>query len=165
MVFRRGAPITTIKHVVDSEGAITSTVSINTIAFTRNVRADPFNPVDVITGSKVSSFFISLFIIGSTGAPVVGAQNWYINKRHDGQQTAFPDPGSTGISSVRNQIFHEEKGLTGSGDGTAMVFKGVIKVPKSMQRMREGDAFDVRILNNGVDSAQFCLKAIYKEWT
>ncbi len=152
---------------MDSEGILTAqTTSINTIAFVRNVRQDPFQPVDVLVGSKITSVFVSLFILGDTGAPIVGSLNWYIDKRHDGQQTSFPDPGETGVSSVRNQIFHEEKGLAGSGDGTPMAFKGVIRVPKGMQRMREGDALDIRIkVNSATDDAQFCLKVIYKEWT
>ncbi len=164
--FRRGAPITTVKHVVDSEGSLVAgTVSINAIAFARNVRQDPYQPVDVLTGSKITSVYISLFIIGDTGAPIVGSLNWYIDKRHQGQSTDFPDPGNTGVSMLRNQIFHEEKGLAGSGDGTPMAFKGVIRIPRGMQRMREGDALDIRILTNAVGGAQFCLKVIYKEWT
>ncbi len=116
-------------------------------------------------GSKVSSLYLSIFIIGSTGAPIDGSINWYIAKQRDGQAAgAFPTPGNTGLSSVRNQIFHEEKGLSGSGDGTPMVFKGVIVIPKVFQRIRQGDQMFIRIRINGTVGATFCIKAIYKSY-
>ncbi len=168
MPFRRTfskRPINSTKHVLDFEGGLTSTKSVNTVLLGVPSRKDPFVPGDVPFGSRVSSVFISLFIIGATGAPVTGSQNWYIAKLRSGQTSGnFPDPGVTGVSTVRNQIFHEEKGLVGSGDGTAMAFKGVIKIPKSMQRVREGDQLHVAILNNSADSATFCLKVIYKSY-
>ncbi len=126
-----------------------------------------FNPTEVVVGSKINGFFLSIFIIGSTGAPIVGAQDWYIGKSHSGQTgaTLFPAPGSTGASAFRNQIIHEEKGLVGSGDGTAMAFKGVIVVPKGMRRMREGDEWFINLRNNDAGtSSQFCVKAIYKSF-
>ncbi len=163
---RLGSQIHSIKHVVDTEGGLLAGVnSDNVITNALNQRRDPFQPIDVETGDQVNGFFVSLFVIGSTGAPVVGSINWYIAKVRNGQNfgSAFPDAGNTGTSNVRNQIFHEEKGLAGSGDGTPMAFKGVIVVPKNMRRQREGDQFVIRITS--VDDAQFCLKVIYKSFS
>ncbi len=169
MGFRnRGRSRSSVKHVVDSEGtAVSGTNSQTPIGTVITTRSAVFNPVELITGEHVYGFFLSIFLIGTTGAPVNGAANWYIAKRRDGQEIIgdFPAPGSTGASKVRNQIFHEEKGLIGSGDGTAMAFKGVVKVPKGMQRCREGDEFFIRIRMTGTDDSQFCIKAIYKSFT
>ncbi len=122
-------------------------------------------PSEVMVGAKINGFFISYFLIGGTGAPVGGSQNWYIAQRHSEQSNAsFPDPGETGTSLLRNQIIHEEKGLVGSGDGTAMAFKGVIVVPRGMRRMREGDDWLLVAKNNSTDSVNFCLKSIYKSF-
>ncbi len=171
MPFRRtrgpGGIIQRVKHVVDSEGGLVAvTDSINQLAITVNQRATTFSPTEVLLGSTVNGFFISLFVIGASGAGLPGAQNWYIAKRRSGQAfTDFPNPGNTGTSQVRNQIFHEEKGLAGSADGTPMAFKGVIAVPKGMRRMREGDEFFINIRNNSsTEGANFCLKAIYNEF-
>ncbi len=176
MVFRRrgsrmGTQIHSIKHVVDSQGALAGAgQSVNEIATAVVTRSAVFNPAEVEVGETVNGFFISLFVLGATGAGLDGAIDWYISKSRAGQTYGgggtFPQPGATGVSSVRNQIFHEEKGLAGSADGTAMVFKGVIVVPKSMRRMREGDTFTIVIRSlDATNNANFCIKAIYKSFS
>ncbi len=166
--FRRSlSPINSIKHVVDTFGDLAGGVISSTPICTAVPNADPslFVPGDVRVGATVNGFFISLFIIGATGSPQNGPLDWYIIKQHEGQGASLPAPGQTGVSKIRNQIFHEEKGLSGSGDGTAMAFKGVIAVPKSMRRMREGDRFLIQIRSeDSTQDAQFCLKAIYKSY-
>ncbi len=170
MVFRQRSqamrPVNSIKHILDVEGALTGGIGSTSLICTAvpNVDTAVFQPGDVRVGSTVNGFFLSVFIIGATGAPVNGSANWYIAKRHSGQ--TLPAAGATGTSDVRNQIIHEEKGLIGSGDGTAMAFKGVIKVPKGIRRMREGDAWaiSIRMPSQGADDAQFCIKAIYKSY-
>ena len=164
---RMGTQIHSIKHVVDTSGGLTSTPSINVIATGVTTRNATFDPTEVEVGETVNGFFISIYIIGSTGSGLTGPLDWYIAKSRSGQviATVFPDPGNTGVSSVRNQIFHEEKGLAGSEDGTPMVFKGVIVVPKGMRRMRDNDAFFISLKANGADIPNFCVKAIYKSFS
>ncbi len=170
MPFRRRSsliPVNSIKHVVDvvgtSTGAAISTSPIADAVVTRSV---PFQPQEVVIGRKINAFFVSAFFIGDTGQPVSGSVNWYIAKLHSGQSASTPQPGATGTSELRNQIIHEEKGLVGSGDGTAMAFKGVIVVPRGMRRMREGDSwvFVNRMQGGTQDDTQFCLKTIYKSF-
>ncbi len=160
-------PVNSIKHIIDSEGALSGANASNTpIASAVTSLATTFNPVEVRVGSKINAFFISLFVIGATGAPLTQSINWFIWKEHEGQALSAPSPGATGISKVRNQIIHEEKGLAGSGDGTPMAFKGVIVVPRGMRRMREGDIWNIRL--NSLDAtvdATFCIKAIYKSFS
>ncbi len=173
MVFRRrgnrlGTQIHSIKHVIDATGALVQGAGIVSVPLATAVisRQTPFQPVEVEVGETVNGFFISIFIIGSSGADVEGSQDWLIVKTRSGQ--ADPVPGLTGVSDIRNQIFHEEKGLVASGDGTPMVFKGVIVVPKSMRRMREGDKINIVLLNRSQTASndtQFCLKAIYKSFS
>ncbi len=170
MVFRRRSqgirPVNRIKHVVDSSGGLTSTSSVNALADTVTVLTDPFNPVEVELGSTINGMFISIYVIGSTGAPLEGPIDWYIGKGRASQTALnqFPDPGVTGTFDIRNQIFHEEKGLSGSGDGTPMVFKGVIAIPKGMRRMRSGDSIFIKIKCTGADVCNFCIKAIYNSY-
>ncbi len=172
MVFRRnsrlGNKINRIKHVIDSEGVLAGGVnSINNIANSVTARAGVFNPVEVEVGATINAFYVTLFVIGATGAPLNGAIQWYIAKQRSGQNSTadFPDPNNVGVSNLRNQIFHQEKGLAGSGDGTAMVFKGVIVVPKGMRRQRDGDQFFIK-LNSGdtTNDATFCIQVHYNEF-
>ncbi len=171
MPFHRRAPsvIQSFKHIVDSEGSLSAAaVSTNGICFTVTTKNATLNPIEVTTGEKVNAIFISLFLIGATGAGNTGSLNWYIAKKHFGQNTVsdFPDPGQTGVSPLRNQIIHEEKGLAGSLDGTPMAFKGVIVIPRGMRRMREDDEFFIKIKStDATTDSQFCLKAIYKSFS
>jgi len=169
MPFRRTdsrRPVNSIKHILDSEGQLSGgTLSRNDICVAvPNVDTSTFKPGDVRVGATVNAFFLSIFMLGATGGGAQGSLNWYIIKLHFGQ--SVPNPAGTGVSEVRNQIIHEEKGLAGSADGTPMAFRGVIKVPRGMRRMREGDAWAVvlRAPSQGATDVEFCVKAIYKSF-
>ncbi len=168
MPFRRrgslGNQIHSVKHIVDASGGSTSTQSVTEFAKTVNVPSASFDPIEIELGENINGFFISVFVIGSTGAPLSGPIDWYIIKTRTGQ-TVVPDPATTGISGLRSQIIHEEKGLSGSGDGTPMVFKGVIVIPKGMRRMRQGDSWKFVLISSSTDTNNFCFKAIYKSFS
>ncbi len=155
----------TTKHIIDSEGALAGGVTSATPIAQTVPNLDPttFKPGDVRIGAKIHGFFFSVFVIGATGAPLTASIDWYVWKAHEGQTA--PTPTTTGTSKVRNQIIHEEKGLAGSGDGTPMAFKGVIVVPKSMRRMREGDRWEIRLRSgDATNNATFCIKVIFKSF-
>ncbi len=172
MPFRRFSrrslnPVNSIKHVIDTNGTLVqagTVVSVSFIVAVPNVDTTTFKPGDVRVGAKVNGVFFSIFNIGQSGAPVNFPIDWFIIKLHEGQTA--PVPGQTGTSKLRNQIIHEEKGLVGSGDGTAMAFKGVIAIPRGMRRMREGDSFEFhsRVGGGGTSDVTFCFKAIYKSF-
>ncbi len=165
---RLGTQIHSVKHVVDSNGALTGTIqSFSVVGNAVVVRNAVFNPTEIVVGETINAFFIELFILGATGSTPTQPQEWYIAKIRGGQTTAdLPAANEVGTSELRNQIFHMEKGLTASGDGTPMVFKGVIVVPRSMRRTREGDQFviGIRNLDATVDS-NFCILTIYKSFS
>ncbi len=167
--FRRSRnPIQSVKHVVDVEGALSGgTTSDVPLSATVESRATPFNPIECVIGETVNGIFLSIFIIGATGAGQAGSLNWYIGKSRAGQTIAsFPAPALTGASDLRNQIFHEEKGLAGSADGTPMAFKGVVVIPRGMRRMRSGDQFFVKLrATDNINDVNFCVKAIYKSFS
>ncbi len=172
MVFRRrsnkGMVINSLKHIVDSEGGLPGGgANSNTpIATAVDVASSPFNPGDCVIGSKLTSFFLSIFIIGDSGGGVAGSQNWALTKIYQGQTAAdIPAANNLGPNGIRNQIIHTEKGLVGSADGTAMAFKGVIKVPKGFQTMRQGDQWIVSIFNaDAMAQTNFCIRAIFKSY-
>jgi len=148
---------------VDTTGALTSTSSNNAVATAvPNLDPDTFAPAEVRVGSTINGFFIIVNVIG--GATVTGAIDWYIVQQRTGQAASIPTPGATGGSQIRNQIIHEEKGVPGTAAGTPHIFKGVIVVPKSMRRVREGDSWRVLLKTTSPDVGVFCLKAIYKSF-
>ncbi len=171
VVFRRRSsalrPVNRIKHVLDVEGTLLQSGAVVTVplATVVAVRTDPINPVEVEVGSTVNGFFLSVFVVGATGAPLgTTSVNWLIGKKHSGQ--SLPAPTTVGTSDLRNQIVHEEKGLAGSGDGTPMAFKGVVGVPRGMRRNRSGDQWELKLslTASATADAVFCVKAIYNSY-
>ncbi len=164
-----GTQIHSIKHIIDSEGALSGTLgSVNVLANAVVTRNSTFNPVEVEVGETINAMFISVFAIGATGAGQDGSINWYIAKARSGQDPSseFPVASAVGVSPLRSQVFHQEKGLAGSADGTPMAFKGVIAIPRGMRRMREGDQIFIIIQStDGVNDVNFCIRSIYKSFS
>ncbi len=168
MVYRRGLalrPINSIKKVIDSVGAtVASTVSTTVLADATDGTAwvDAGN-TSVPQGCHIKSIFISIYIqldesIGVSN-PII---DLYIAKS-PGDDLTFPEPGATGGDDNRRWIIHEEKGLSSdiAQGGLPMIFKGVIKIPRKMQRMGRNDALFLKILTEN-HKAFFCVKCIYK---
>ncbi len=165
--FRRGNslnPVNSIKHVLDAGGGLTSTSSNVPIATAVANVGTTFVPGDIRVGATINGLFLTVNIIGATGQGVTGPVDWYIIKLHSGQAGVLPTPGNTGISTIRNQIIHEEKGVPGSADGTPHIFKGVVVIPRGMRRMREGDTINVVLKMTDPDAGTFCVKSIYKSF-
>ncbi len=155
-------PVNSTKKVVDTEGSLVdATDSVSVFMVGENQPVTPGVAI-VPNGARINGIYVSVFLLGDTGAGAVGSLNWYIACRRSAQSavTDFPSPGATGDSDVRNQIIHEEKGLAGSLDGTPMVFKGVIAIPRQYRRVRAGDNWFIKI--KGLTGYQFCFKTIYK---
>ncbi len=171
MPFRRrsrlGTQVHSTKHVIDSDGTLLATGVQSAVPIGATVvqRSGTFNPGEIELGHTVNGMFVSVFVIGATGAPIGASVNWYIIKTRSGQVT-LPQPDAVGTSEIRSQVFHQEKGLAGSGDGTAMAFKGVIVIPKAMRRAREGDQFFIVLSLNdaATGDANFCVRVIYKSF-
>ncbi len=160
-----GTIVNSRKHVVDVEGAWTDAVSASVILVAVNRFGASISPTEVEVGNKVNGIFLSIYAIGSSGAPISGPIDWHVFLERAGQASAAPTPGNVGISEIRNQVIHEEKGLSGSGDGTPMVFKGVIAIPKGFRRIRDGDQWSIRAQVNTGDTVNFCIKCIYKSFS
>ncbi len=158
---RLGTIINSVKNIVDTTqltvaaATVTSTIVIDTV----NDYVGGANEVPI--GAKV--FGIYLFYQIQQQA-VNSNVDWYIVKS-PGDQLTLPIPGATGGNVNRKWILHEEKGIPGpSNNGSPpLTFRGVIKLPKHMQRMGEGDR--IRIQSRGAAAYDFCFKAIYKFYT
>ncbi len=128
----------------------------------------------VPTGSKVSSFYMSLFAYGEGGevANEVPLLDWYVIHNPGGAWAStfdadnLPTPGTTGVHKNKRHIIHEEKGLTGGGDaslaGVPMVFKGVIRIPRGMQRVAQDDILQICARTNF--ATKICVKTLYKHY-
>ncbi len=168
------APIVSIKNVFDASNVLVAGANTTIAQFADAVdSATLADPNGVEKGSKIYSFFLTIYIYSEGGelATEVPLVDWYVCKDPGTlmqtigfSATGFPTPGATGTHLNKRFIFHEEKGLAGGGDaslsGVPMVFKGVLKVPKGYQTMRIGDRLTLNIRSNF--AAKVCTKVIYK---
>ncbi len=168
-------PIDSVKHIVDSQTIFPAVTSTVMQPVTDGVDAYSLADVNgVPTGSKVFSFYLSFFLISEGGevANEVPVVDWYvIHNPGDAWGTTFdannlPTPGATGAHKNKRHIIHEEKGLTGGGDaslsGVPMIFKGVIRIPRGMQRVGQDDT--IQICGRANFATKFCIKTIYKHY-
>lgn len=161
--FRRVTPFTgrsSYKNVIDTAGSLAAnTDSVTTVAAV----VDPVN-LDTLsnempTNGRLSAIFYTLYVYSASS--VIGLVNVYWYKRLAGDPPGTgPTPGSSGSSDLKRFIIHEEKGLSGGPDGTAMIVKGVLKLPKKLSLFSSGENLDM-VLRSDV-TGQFCAKHIYR---
>lgn len=166
-------PVNSRKNIVDLSTVLPATT--NTVFDNVCVGVDQADLAvadEVTTGSRINSFYMSIFIISEGGevANEVPLVDWYLIKDNGGNfgttfdSTNLPTPGATGTNLNKRHIIHEEKGLTGGGDaslaGVPMIFKGVIRVPRHMQRIGVGDR--IRLCMRANFASKVCSKFIYK---
>ncbi len=168
--------ISSVKNVVDLSSTLVATTNtlLSTIIVGRDVTDRGTNPFEVDRGSKVFGFYRSLFFAQdvNAAAAAIPLLDWYCLVDKGGNLSGsaptfgngvrdLPIPGSTGTASNVNKVIHEEKGLIGEkNDGSKMVFQGVIRIPRGMQKINVDDR--VVIVARANDEAIFCLKCIYK---
>ncbi len=180
--FRRGMglrPIDSSKNVVDLSSVLVATTNtvIQDLIEGVNLANRENRPNEVTRGRTVKGFFLSLFFASDENTPSPGSiplLDWYCIVDRGGVLSKavptfgntnedYPIPGATGTAVNVNKIIHEEKGLIGEkNDGSKMVFQGVIRIPRGMQKINAGDK--ITIIGRANDEAVFCLKCIYKSY-
>ncbi len=169
-------PINSTKNVVDASGALVALTDTIIITPVKGVAANQVTTGElnnVVRGAKVNGIYLSLFFAADTNAAAaeVPLLDWYIiyNKNGMINSTSFsgtdpqvyPTAGGMGNNTNRSAVLHQEKGLIGEkNDGSKMVFTGVIRIPRGMQRIGEKTTIDVVARAN--QTGVFCAQSIYK---
>jgi len=114
------------------------------------------NDPDVPVGSRVTRVLI-IYQVGNLVNSVIGV-NWCLQLRRSGQ--GFINPRDIGTSDLRNTVIKSGFLFVGQNQNTGFVKS--IKIPKMMQRVRQGDTWTL-IRKSGV-GAVFTdgFKCIYK---
>ncbi len=169
MVFRRFnrgnylRPINRIKHVVDQQFATPLNVALDhTIAFASDT-PDLATAAEVETGSTIRSFFTTIEV-NNTGTTGVLANCYAMWFKNPGGNLTFPNPNAVGINDNKKYVFHQEMIMLQMVDNSnpRTLFKGVLKLPRHMQRMAPNDLIQVRIFSPGVEITG-CIQDHYKE--
>ncbi len=165
MVFRRnnrlGNIINSTKNVVENQGNIVATTNSEQQLISVADNYSGASTTETATGSKIFGVFVTIYLYNNADQ-VAGSLDWYYAVRRGATTFAdFPAPNAVGLSNLRNQILHQEKGLAGTiSSGAPMVFKGVIRIPRQYQRLREGDIHFISFRSS--QAGKFCIRAIYK---
>ncbi len=161
-------PIHSIKHVVDLQGGnIGDTPS--TVNLVATVDAPVVtNPTEVETGSRVNSLFLNVQVL-STAQTVLNNLYFmiYKNAGNNIPLSNIPEANKVGSSDFKTKVFHQEMSmLSDAADSIPItMFKGVLKIPRHMQRMGINDRIDLQIFTETVSNTQdFCIQSIYKEY-
>jgi len=165
-------PITSIKHVVDTNGGITGAIQSITDVMRAIDNPDYLtNPNDINTGAVMKWIFLNVQIIQKVAAG--GVDNIYLAVyKNVGNNTALLANGDAiGASDRKRFVIHQEMVMTGNVLTAAAavpktLFKGVLRIPKSLQRFGLEDRLQVIISHRTGEASQqsnFCLQCIYKE--
>ncbi len=170
MVFRRSLassirPVHRIKHVVDTQFALTpgttgTTVLVNTVD--APVLA---NQSDVETGSKINGIYLVVEVTRTGTTSDVLPNVYMLVAKNPGGNLTLPAPNVVGINDNKRYVIHQEmimlQGFNASNPRT--LFKGVIVLPRGYRRMGPNDQLTLLTLSPGVNIS-VCVQSHYKEF-
>ncbi len=155
-------PVNTKKHVIDSQGGLVIDTPA-TVTIADAVDAPTLaSPPQVIVGSYVRSFFMNVQVATTSTAAL--ANVYLIVYKNPSNALTLPNGNVVGSSDVKKIIFHQEM-IMAEKNTTAIprtLFKGVLRVPRHMQRMGQDDRIEIQLYAPGT-TWDFCVQAIYKE--
>ncbi len=175
MVFRRFQPslhpVRSIKHVVDTSGAITGATA--TITDVVDVVADPPDGTSnaCASGSTIHGIFLNVQV-----TPVIAAGGvdriYMMVYKNNGANTTPPAVDAVGVSDNRRWVIHQEmlmlqSGITDNSLIPRTLFKGVIKFPRNYKRNGIDDKWQVIIghaTGEVTQKSNWCIECIYKEF-
>ncbi len=168
MAFRRRTrnllrPVQRIKHVVDSQVAVTANAAQD-FTLINTVDAPVIGNVsDVLTGSTVNGIFLIVEVNATSSAALPNA--YVAVMKNPGGNLTLPNPNVVGSNDNKKYVIHQEmvmlQGQTGSNPRT--LFKGVIVIPRGYKRNGPNDQLILRFLAPGIN-AQVCVQCHYKEF-
>ncbi len=157
-------PVNTIKHVIDIQGGLILAVQdILTIADAHDGYPTLSQGDKVTFGSYVKSFFLNVQVAATSTAAIA---NIYmaVFKNPGNNISPLPNANVIGTSDTKKIFFHQEMIMT-EKNTTAFprtLFKGVLKVPRHMQRMGPDDKLGLILFAPGTNY-DYCIQCIYKE--
>ncbi len=171
MVFRKSRsglrPINSRKNIIDIQGGLVAgTQALNAIIDTED------NPAlaqtnEVRTGAKVNSLFLNIQVAAIGTAALANVYMMiYKNAGNNIAAANIPNANVVGASDFKKMVFHQEMTMT-EKNTTAIprtLFKGVLKIPRHMQRFGYDDIIIIALFSPGVDF-EYCIQAIYKDYT
>ncbi len=150
-----------VKFIVDQAGASESSglVAITIAKGVDNIvmGQTTVSSVDVPTGSKIVQFDIRMPKV-SLASGASNFINWSIQRTRSGQSVV--NPATMGGNPLRRNVMLS--GLIGLGEGQNNSLHVIYKVPKTFQRVADGDVWN--IVNNNANTVFTAYQFMYKVW-
>ncbi len=158
-------PINSVKHVIDRQGGLIAGTQVLETMMDGKDQYLLSDDDGIPTGSKVNGLFLNIQVAATATS---GLPNVYmmIYKNPGNNIATIPDANVIGVSDFKKQVFHQDMTMT-EKNTTAIprsLFKGVLKIPRHMQRMAAGDKVVIALLAPGT-SYDYCIQAIYKHYS
>ncbi len=169
MVFRRFnrgnylRPVNRIKHVVDNQFATALDTNVDTTLVFASDTPDLATAAEVETGAVIRSIFLAIEVV-NTGATGVLANAYFMIFKNPGGNLTFPKPNVVGTDDNKRYVFHQEMLMLQMVDNSnpRTLFKGVLKLPRHLQRFGPNDTLIARVFSPGVELTG-CVQCHYKE--
>ncbi len=158
-------PINSVKHVIDRQGGLIAGTQVLEIIADGKDQYLLSDADGIPTGSHVKGIFLNIQVAASNTA---GLTNVYmmIYKNPGNNITVIPDANVIGVSDFKKQVFHQDMTMT-EKNTTAIprtLFKGVLKIPRHMQRMAAGDKIVIALFSP-TSTWDYCIQTIYKHYS
>ncbi len=157
-------PIHRIKHVIDSEGALTAATTSSTPIIAAVDAPTLGSTTQVETGAKVNGIYLHVEVSHTSGA---GRPNVYLAVfKNPGGNLSAPNPTNVGGSDNKRFVIHQEMIMMSGDAGNGLprpLFNGVIAIPRGYRRFGPNDTLIVALQSKNV-AADFCLQCHYKEF-
>ncbi len=160
-------PINSQKHVVDIQAGIVAATNTEQELIRAADNPVVANVTNVATASVVKSFFLNVQV-AATGTAALANIYFYLYKNPGNAlnfAAALPDANAVGSSDLKKLIFHQEMIMT-EKNTTAIartMFRGVLKIPRHMQRFGQDDKLAIVFFAPGVNF-DVCTQVIFKEF-
>ncbi len=157
--------INSIKHVVDVQQALAiGVVDTGFLIITVDAPDSTItNFAEVQTGSNVYSIYLTVEATASTSAAL--ANVYMIIYKSPGDNIPALVPNTIGSNDDAKWVIHEEMVMLerSTAGNPRNIFKGVIRLPKKMQRFGRNDRLVIALLSPGV-TVDNCFQCIFKEY-
>ncbi len=156
-------PVNRIKHVIDTQlSQVAGTATAATLAESKDSPVLA-NVQEVLTGSTIRGIFLVVEAYATSSAAL---SNFYLMIfKNPGGNLTFPNPNVIGSNDNKKYVIHQEmvmfQKVTPSNPRT--IFKGVIVIPRHLQRMAPGDFLSLKVFSPGINS-DVCFQCHYKEF-
>ncbi len=157
-------PVNRIKHVFDSQFGVALDTNEDTVIISSTDTPTLAAPAQVETGSTVKSIFLVLEVLNN-GVTGILSNVYMMIFKNPGNNLTFPNPNVVGVDDNKKYVFHQEMVMLQPvhDSNPRTLFKGVIKIPRHLQRNGPNDRIIVRTFSPGI--AVFgCLQCHYKEY-